>query len=332
MKPGVLVSPRPARACLAVSLLTWLLVFGAYWTQPDSLAFVTAWPAWAWGIVGLLFVLAGWRRPRRAALALCALWLVWTAAIAEEPRALLRPRSRPSAKWQEAVNRGAAFRVVSLNCVGGNAAAAAEVVGYKPDIVLLQESPGKREVERLAHRLFGHAHGIAYGIDTSVISRWPARSIALPRNLRTYCVWARVRLPCGKQIDCLSVRLAPPVFRLDAWRPACWRAYAANRRERRMQARAVARCLGRRSEPMPLVVGGDMNAPGGDAALREFGPLLRDAFGEAGHGLCNTVLNDCPVLRFDQVWVSHRLDACVLSARKTRHSDHRLVACDIVVN
>ena len=268
---------------------------------------------------------------RRLSLVVAAVWLVWILLVAEEPRSLARIGSWPSAEWLDAAKRGRALRVVSLNCAGGNAAAAAEAANYRPDIVVLQESPAQKDIENLGRRLFGSNCGVVRGVDTSVISRWPAEPVELPRKLRLCCVWARVRLPGGERLDCLSVRLTPPVFRLDAWRPECWRSYAADRRERRQQVRAIAECIGKRRRKLPIVVGGDMNAPGGDGALREFGSSLRDAFFEGGRGLCNTVLNDCPVLRFDQVWIGGRLRACAVMARKTRHSDHRLVICDLIL-
>ncbi|MEN6581066.1 MAG: hypothetical protein ABFD54_01285 [Armatimonadota bacterium] len=47
-------------------------------------------------------------------------------------------------------------------------------------------------------------------------------------------------------------------------------------------------------------------------------------------GWGNTVLNDFPVQRIDQVWLSDGLRAISVRAHKTRHSDHRLVVCDVM--
>ncbi|MCX8053493.1 MAG: endonuclease/exonuclease/phosphatase family protein, partial [Armatimonadetes bacterium] len=207
------------------------------------------------------------------------------------------------------MERGGGFRVVSLNCAGGSFLAASEVARYKPDIVLFQESPARKEVEVLARKLFGSRCSFVWGIDASVISRWPAERVAMPRTLLPYCAMARVTLPSRKRVDCVSVRLAPPVFRLDPWRLDCWKAYAADRRNRRKQVAAIMNYLRSKDAGAPLVVGGDMNSPGGDAALSDFQGMLRDAFNEAGRGFCNTVLNDYPVLRFDQVWICNKLKA-----------------------
>jgi endonuclease/exonuclease/phosphatase (EEP) superfamily protein YafD len=57
---------------------------------------------------------------------------------------------------------------------------------------------------------------------------------------------------------------------------------------------------------------------------------LRDAFREAGAGWQNTATNDFPLLRFDQVWVSEHWRVNRLSVKKSEHSDHRTVVCDLI--
>ena len=56
-----------------------------------------------------------------------------------------------------------------------------------------------------------------------------------------------------------------------------------------------------------MILGGDFNAPQGDAAFRPLAPRLRDAFRDGGQGWGNTITNDTPFLRIDQVWVSDEI-------------------------
>ena len=58
----------------------------------------------------------------------------------EEPRSLCRSVLFCKG-WGTITKKENAIRVISLNCAGGNLKAAEEVIRYKPDIVLLQESP-----------------------------------------------------------------------------------------------------------------------------------------------------------------------------------------------
>jgi vancomycin resistance protein VanJ len=81
----------------------------------------------------------------------------------------------------------------------------------------------------------------------------------------------------------------------------------------------------------PMIFGGDFNAPGGDGLFRPMRAYLRDAFYEAGVGWPDTIVNDSPVSRIDQVWISSELEATTLRAVETRNSDHRMVVCDVVV-
>ena len=45
----------------------------------------------------------------------------------------------------------------------------------------------------------------------------------------------------------------------------------------------------------------------------------------------NTIINDFPVSRIDQVWVSGEFDSKVVVAHRTRNSDHRMVVCDLIL-
>ena len=41
-------------------------------------------------------------------------------------------------------------------------------------------------------------------------------------------------------------------------------------------------------------------------------------------------LSDIPLLRIDQIWTSDHFRAVRVRARKTEHSDHRMVVCDLL--
>ena len=58
-------------------------------------------------------------------------------------------------------------------------------------------------------------------------------------------------------------------------------------------------------------------------------PRMHDTFREGGRGWGDTVINEFPFLRIDQVWVSGAFQAVNVVARKTRRSDHRMVVCDL---
>jgi vancomycin resistance protein VanJ len=195
--------------------------------------------------------------------------------------------------------------------------------------VLLQESPGGGEVAAIGEKLFWVDAGIVSGADTALIVRGRVAAADLPPNLRSYFVQARVRLAAGIEVEVISTRLVPAVFRADLWSPACWREQRENRRSRREQLRVIARRLGSVPPSVPAIVGGDFNAPQGDAVFRLLQPRLHDTFREGGRGWGNTIIDDLPFLRIDQIWASGGFRAAKVVARKTLHSDHRMVICDL---
>src|SRR5262249_1555302 len=158
--------------------------------------------------------------------------------------------------------------------------------------VLLQESPSRQEVERLGRQLFHRNDGTLWGVDASILARGHLTAASVPPALRITCVQAHVQLVSGLETDVVSLRLTPAVVRTALWSPGCWRDQTANRRARREQLRAVVRQIAALPTAAPLILGGDFNAPAGDAVFRLLSPRLHDTFREAGLGWGSTILNE----------------------------------------
>jgi endonuclease/exonuclease/phosphatase (EEP) superfamily protein YafD len=168
-------------------------------------------------------------------------------------------------------------------------------------------------------------------VDASLVVRGRVLPVDLAADLRANFVQARVVLPSGSAVEVISTRLVPAVFRLDLWSPDCWREHRENRQRRRAQLAALVRRLQALPPTVPLIVGGDFNAPQGDAVFHLLRPRLHDTFGEGGRGWGNTITNDVPFLRIDQIWASAAFRSVNVGARKTQHSDHRMVVADLIL-
>lgn len=299
--------------------------------RPDVCAALTLWPVWSWAVPGLALAFLGLRLRARGALRLVLLWIVYLAVFAEEPRSLIRLVTPTAGTGVDPDATGRVVRVVSLNCAGGNPDAASEVELCHPDIVLLQESPPREAVENLGRRLYGPGAKVVWGIDGSVLARGDVEPSALTERASLLMTRALVRLESGINIEVSSVRLVPPVIRLDLWSPACWTEHAENCRERREQMQLIVKQLKGGQSELPTIIGGDFNASAGDAVFRVLRPRLHDTFSQGGRGWGNTVLNDTPLLRFDQVWTSKDIQCISVTAKKTLHSDHRMVVCDLLI-
>jgi hypothetical protein len=276
----------------------------------------------------MLLAWVAWDRERKRVFGAVALvWLVFLVVFAEEPRSMARGVVGNSAGSQ---NAGAAtrLRVTSLNCGGGSPAAAAEVQALSPNLALLQETPSRQHVQKLGAQLFGVEAAEWTGLDDAILTRGRLLPRTLPRGT-SHFVAAQARLEGIGEVEVVSLRLIPPVVRFDLWSPDCWRDYAINRQLRREQLREVTAYLARIPASAPIILGGDFNAPAGDAIFRLLHPRLHDAFAEGGVGWGNTALNDIPVSRIDQVWVSRHFRTRVASARRTVNSDHRMVVADL---
>ena len=296
--------------------------------QPDGLVPITLVPAWCWLTPALVLTVFGASRNQRwLSFAVVVLWIVYAIVMVEEPRSLLRSSQPTSATWPTARKQGTGIRIVSLNCAAADARAAAEVAKWEPDIVLLQETPSRENLARLSKRFFGAEGSFLWGGDTSIVVR--GRLEGRRVNGRSHFIHAAVELPTGQHADVISVRLAPPVFRLDFWMPGFWVDHYGNRIRHRRQIEEMMRPI--RAGSGPLIVGGDLNAPPDDGSLTLLRQQLTDSFRVAGRGWGNTGTNSCPLFRVDQIWLSRHFKVDSVTAQPTKYSDHRMVVCDVII-
>ena len=322
--------PRRVGIAAAMSLVLWVCVAVVYATRPDALAAITLAPLWLWAFPGLLLAgFAVYRRRRVAGWTLVAVWVSWTLLCADETPALLR--SLPPGhqrEWQTAFEQGTALRVVSINCGDGGAATLGELRDIAPDIVLSQESPGRKTIAELVPELFGNAGAALSSPDAAILVRGRILEHGIPAGAPGNAVWARVQLESGLELLVVSLRLEPCLVRCDLWSPDCWSSHCINREIRRNQMAAILSELPA-APGVRVIVGGDFNAPAHDAIYREFPRNFHDAFGQAGRGWGDTILNQVPLQRIDQIWIGPGLQSMDAGARRTRNSDHRLVWADL---
>lgn len=308
------------RVVLGGSVLWCAAIAACYTWRLDAWAAVTVFPIWVW-VLGGLTIIATARScaGRRATVAVASAWCVVLFAFADHPTSLL---------WWPGGASDRTVRIVSLNCAGSSAAVR-EIVEMQPDIVLVQESPGREPLASLAHELFGDEGHVLSGVDASLVARGEITPLSIPTSVVSNAVRARIKIADKIEVEVVSLRLEPPLVRVDLWSPDCWREQAANRRRRRKQLEAIVAAIEPASSDFPLIVGGDFNAPPRDAVFDELRPL-HDAFGEAGRGWGNSIINSAPFLRIDQIWLSSQLHATGVYCSKTEHSDHRMLICDVL--
>ena len=311
-------------ALAAFSAALWLVTTICFFSVWDQVAAITVFPQWSWAVIGIVTAAIAWRllRPRpRIPFLLFGLWLLATLCFADNLvpviRGIFHGRS-PSSHASQGT-----FRVVTLNCAS-SAEAAREVMKFHPDIVLLQESPTSNKVAELAREWFADSASFLAGFDCTIISRYPLK--AIDTRPAAHTTRALVILPGQRELFITSLRLTPPLGRTDLWKPAAWSAYSEDRRLRRRELRAVLEAEPEKGE-LPEIVGGDFNAPAGDAIYKLLDDY-RDVHRAAGRGWGNTALNTIPAFRPDQIWLK-RLSAISSCAIRAVHSDHRMVVADV---
>lgn len=202
---------KPERAKRKRRIAPWwsigliVLLSFLYAVRLDATTAITVWPASIGLILGLILTLLSgrWR------VWLAVVWVVFGFFFVDEihsfPRLILpAPASN--------------LRVITLNCAGGTPSAAHEVIARKPDIVLLTESPGPKDLEKLAKELYGAEGHFVKGPDASIVARGNLVE-QRPKHIVNNFVAAVWTLPSGQTLNIVAMRLTPPVMRVDLYNP-----------------------------------------------------------------------------------------------------------------
>jgi len=199
------------------------------------------------------------------------------------------------------------IRIVSLNCSTSSVSSCEEVLRYKPDIILYQESPSTRLLERVATKLYGKTGCVISTPDCSIVIS--GKVVSSEANPRLHYTIIKVVLKNGSTVAVVNTRLATPQIDIEFWRPSVWRAHASRRAKQRKQIDEVMKAIESLPSDMPVIVGGDFNVPANDGALDTLSSRLFDSFKQAGFGWGNTATNSWPVHRIDQIWLSRQFVA-----------------------
>jgi len=320
--------------------LTWSaltlhpLVCMCYLRRWDAAAAITVFPFWAWGLAGAGMAALAWGLARRrAAAALCILWVVTILTGADETRPLLRfAREKPLPGTPAEVQGQRPVRVITLNCKVGmwNPPVLQSLTAWQPDIVLLQEAPVIGELQKYAAQVFGPGAHYDGGSHCGLLAR--GRILNTMTGWQPHSLLSTVEVAPGKFLEVCCVHLQGAETNLRLWSREAFREHRDNRRSRRgelVRALSVQRLISRQH---PAIIGGDFNAPAGDAVfdlLRDAG--FRDAFAECGSGWPNTYPAAAPMLRIDHLWVNDRIQPARGVVAETKHSDHRMVVCDLLL-
>ncbi|HXT10173.1 MAG TPA: endonuclease/exonuclease/phosphatase family protein [Candidatus Angelobacter sp.] len=226
---------------------------------------------------------------------------------------------------------GAGLRLITLNCNGGNESAAAEVKAFHPDLVFFEESPLRPVVRKMATNLLGADAKSFCSSDVSLLARGKVTPVAVENQESAPFIHAKVKFSSGFVTDVIVLRLQPYNIRADLWSPECWRNQAAIRRRQREQFEWIRRELDKIPPNEPILLGGDFNLPAGDKLFGILKPRVRETFREAGHGWGDTLDDNIPVLRIDQIWCDEHFRVVSSEAHQTVNSDHRMVICNLSI-
>lgn len=286
-----------------LSTLVPISLFFLYWYRPDFATALTVFPTWVWLVFWLCFVR---QIMRKSFLILSLAWIVFSVVHIEEIYSMYR-LLQVTPKFSKNT-----IKVVTINS-SSLISAVREVHDIDTDIILIQESPKKDDLENYLSNKKGYQ--VLYGVDTSILIQGKIDKLA-----ETSFYTAGIATMNGVKFLIVSLRLKTSNPRIDLWNIDCWKDQTTVRLKQLDQIKEVKSLL---QSKLPTIVGGDFNVPQGDKVFSEISSTLKDSFTNCGIGWGNTILNDLPVLRVDQIWMSNTLNCHMGITKGLENSDHR---------
>jgi endonuclease/exonuclease/phosphatase (EEP) superfamily protein YafD len=334
MKFRSIVSRSLGLGCVGSSLVLLLVTAVCFWRQPDRFAAFTVVPIWLWGICGLLPLLfAAYFLRTRHSLKVVGLWMITLLFGADEAQVLFHfgkspPLPGPAAAYQSKP----VVRVITLNCnMGSYGDVSPDLAAWQPDVVLLQEIL-PHQARRIATALFGGAGEVRSYRTNAIVTRWKFKKVTVTPSQPDQ--QATLRLPNGAEIEIVNVHLATAATDLRLWRRSAWVNHRNNRVARRQELAFTHKLLRTTTDfpNLPVLFGGDFNAPASDPVFRQLTPDFRDAFAVAGTGWGDTFQRRLPILRIDHIFATPHFTPVRCRVVVTRHSDHRMVVADFLTD
>lgn len=323
---------------ILASLVLHFITVVAFARQPDSLAAYTVMPIWVWGGIGLLLCGSAYivlRAP--LSLVMTAVWALTLLLGADEARVIANLGTpAPQPDGPAPIEGQRPIRVITFNAASFKFGNPSEnLATWDPDIVILQDCPGYR-VKAIADTLYdGQGDYRSFALN-GVATRWKInREVRNPdRRFHYFNHNVTVQLPDARTIEVVNLHLSSAATDLRLWQPACWQKHQENRRQRRIEMAVALRILEDTAAfpgAQPVILAGDFNAPPGDPVQRQLDRDFDDAFLTAGTGWGNTFHRRIPVLRLDQIHTTRHFTPVRCRAVTTRHSDHRFVVADLLL-
>lgn len=319
-------------AAVLASLLLLGLVVICFLDGRDALAAVSVFPIWIWAIAGIAAAAITIPLLRsRFPVTVILLWALAALIGSDECRSAFRSLTGGALKEERAAapEGKASLRIITLNCGGRSIDAVRELARFQPDIIFLQEAPGTAELAAFAKELYGESGSVAGAWHCAIVAKGkltPRRTV-----LYQHGRGALLELADGTEIELLSVHLTHATTRWDLWRRSCWKQHRDVHRERRGQLKKLLDTLATDGGDVPRIFGGDFNAPPSSNLFDSIPDDYTNAFSAEGRGLGNTFINRFPVLRIDHIYTSSEFETVTARAVRTRHSDHRMVVCDVLL-
>lgn len=338
MRPTSTLTRRSGWTLVGASLALHFLTVVAFARQPDVLAAFTVMPIWVWGGIGLvLSTLAFYFLRAPLSLVVSGVWAFTILLGSDEARVIANIGTAAPEKGQALPVEGRLpIRVITLNVAQFRYGDPTEdIAAWAPDIVLLQEV-NTNQVKGIADRLYqGSGDFRCYALN-GVVSRWKiTREVRNPNpRFRFFNHNVTIETPDRGSIEIANVHLSEAATDLRLWQTSCWREHRENRRERQVEMAVALRILEDTCPfpgAQPVILGGDFNAPPSDPIQRQIRRDFSDAFIEAGTGWGNTYQRRIPVLRIDQIHATRHFTPVRCRTVTTRHSDHRMVVADLIL-
>ena len=205
-----------------------------------------------------------------------------------------------------------------------------DLAKWEPDIVLLQDV-FPHQVQKIANALYDGRGDYRTHLTNGIVTRWKIQREVRNPSQRDQQV--TLIMPDGRSIEVVNVHLRSAATDLRFWNRTTWSEHRINRSLRQKELSLTRQILEQTTNfpNTPTIFGGDFNAPATDIVHQQLTRDFADAFATAGTGWGDTFQRRLPILRIDHIYATRHLTPVRSLTVTTRHSDHRMVVADYVL-
>lgn len=288
----------------SISLCLWAIVAAIFWTDSDTMAFMTSLPIWACCLIFAFPALIAWLVcGSRIGLLGIIVWFAYGIMITD----FLQPLSRTGMEYYKMPPSpdNHQIRVLTLYGACVENPPIEQISKLRADVIFIQGCNNHNRTLKFASNIFGLTSHVKQIGSCAIIVRHGQMGQVQSITDTSGLIVDWIPENSSLAIRLINIDLEPFEHRFDLYSPACWKYFHTLRVQHRKQLQYLfdtLREVGTRHSELPIILAGNFSAAPQSPIFSKFSSDFQDCFKLKGSGYGATHPVNFPLLRLDRVF------------------------------